>query len=196
MASKMKLFWTRREARTQIRSVRQRTLVTSILATGLAVLLGLSGAGGTYAWLSASGSTPGATVRSGTLALLINSSSSAVLGNWVVAPTKPVAKSFTVTNTGDAPAVLAAKITATTTPAITANATARVTPVANSAACVPGLSGAAGALNGFTNTAGLGAVAAKATVTMCLEIGLATNTPLSVNGQTLNFTLNISGTQK
>jgi hypothetical protein len=134
-------------------------------------------------------------VRSGTLTLLVNNSSSAALGDWAVAPSTPIAKSFTVTNTGNAATDVLAQIATTTNPTLASYATARVTPVANAAACVVGLSGAQGPLNGYTSPAALSTVAVGATQTLCLEVGLLANTPSSVSGQSLNFTLNINGAQ-
>lgn len=185
----------RREARIQAKRASRRTLATSTLATGLAVLIGLSGAGATYALLSASVTAQGATVQSGTLTLLVNGSSSAALGNWAVAPSTPIAKAFTVTNTGDAAADLVAQTATTTNPSLASYATARVTPVANSGACTVGLAGTQGPLNGYTSPAALSTIAAGATQTFCLEVGLVANAPGSVSGQSLNFTLNINGTQ-
>lgn len=185
---------TRRERRINGRASRLRSLVASTLTTGLAVLIGVSGAGGTYAWLTASATAPGATVQAGTLTLQINGAASAALGTWEATPNTPQAKAFTITNTGNAPASLTGTIAATTTPALTPYATARLTNVASAAACVPGLGGAQGVLNGYTTTA-FDTIAVGATRTYCLEVGLAAGTPVSVSGQSLNFSLTITGTQ-
>lgn len=195
MAPTLKPALTRRERRRSERRARWRALAASTLATGIAVLIGVSGAGGTYAWLTANGAAPGATVRSGTLTLLINDSTSAALGNWAVAPTAPQAKAFKVTNTGHAPAKLTGKVIATTTPGIAAYATARITQVGSSAACTTGLGGTQGALNGYTTATGFDTIAAGASRWYCLEVGIAANSPATVSGQSLNFTLTIDGTQ-
>lgn len=194
MAAEQRTVPSRREQRVSARASRLRALVTSTLTTGLAVLIGVSGAGGTYAWLTASATAPGATVQAGTLTLQINGAASAALGTWEATPNTPQVKSFTITNTGNAPASLTGAIAATTTPALTPYATARLTNVANPAACVPGLGGAQGALNGYT-TAAFDTIAAGTTRTYCLEVGLAAGTPVSVSGQSLNFSLTVTGTQ-
>lgn len=114
---------------------RLRSLVYGTVASAIAVIIGLSGAGATYAFLSSTVSAPGATVTAGTLTIQINGSNSAALGPFAVSPSVPVAKAFSVQNTGNAPATLDAAISAATTPAITSHTLARVTEVANSAAC-------------------------------------------------------------
>jgi hypothetical protein len=168
--------------------------VASALATGLAVTIGVGGAGATHAWLSASAAAPGATVRAGTLTLQINGASSATLGGWEAAPDTPQAKAFTITNTGDAPAGIAGSILAPAV-ALAPYATARLTKVANQAACAPGLGGAQGALSGYTIPAGFDTVPVGAAHWYCLEVGIAAGAPITVSGQSLTFVLIVNGTQ-
>lgn len=173
---------------------RLRTLVTSTLVTGLAAVLGLSGASGTYAFLNATGSAPGATIRSGTLTLAINLEGSGALGTWTPSPSIPEARTFTVTNTGDAPATLSGLIEDRKPDAMAPYSTARVTPVTSGTACKAGLTGIQGPLVGYT-TANLSTLAPGAKGTFCLEVGLLSNTPISLSGQEFDFTLTITGVQ-
>lgn len=174
---------------------RPRALVRAFLASGAAVLAGLSGAGFSYAFLTSTANAPGATLTAGTLTLRINGSSSASLGTFAVSPSSPAARAFSVANTGDAPAAIAAEIKAATNPPITSYARARITPVATSAACAAGLGGPQGPLNGYSAALGGGALAAGATRWYCLEVALTAGTPATVSGQGLDFDVTLDGTQ-
>ena len=177
------------------RSIRLFSLVTTSLGVGLAVFIGLSGAGATYSYLRDSGTAPGATVQAGTLTLQINDSSSAALGAFSPTPNTPVAKAFKVTNTGNAPTALTATIAASSTPAITTYSLARITNVANAAACTTGLTGTQAPLNGYSTAAAFDTVAVGASRWYCLEIGLSSGAPASVSGQSFAFTLTVNGAQ-
>ena len=177
------------------RSIRLFSLVTTSLGVGLAVFIGLSGAGATYSYLRDSGTAPGATVQAGTLTLQINDSSSAALGAFSPTPNTPVAKAFKVTNTGNAPTALTATIAASSTPAITTYSLARITNVANAAACTTGLTGTQAPLNGYSTAAAFDTVAVGASRWYCLEIGLSSGAPASVSGQSFAFTLTVDGAQ-
>ena len=177
------------------RSIRLFSLVTTSLGVGLAVFIGLSGAGATYSYLRDSGTAPGATVQAGTLTLQINDSSSAALGAFSPTPNTPVAKAFKVTNTGNAPTALTATIAASSTPAITTYSLARITNVANAAACTTGLTGTQAPLNGHSTAAPFDTVAVGASRWYCLEIGLSSGAPASVSGQSFAFTLTVNGAQ-
>ncbi len=169
-------------------------LARATLATSVAVAVGVGGAGGTYALLSVTTQTPGATLTAGTLGLQLNGASSAALGAFAVSPNTPVAKALSVKNTGDVPATLRAEIAATST-AITSYARARITPVASAAACEAGLSGSQKTLNGYDEPLSGGSLAAGATRWYCFEVALATSTPATVSGQGLTFTVTVRGTQ-
>lgn len=174
---------------------RLRSLVYGTVASAIAVIIGLSGAGATYAFLSSTVSAPGATVTAGTLTIQINGSNSAALGPFAVSPSVPVAKAFSVQNTGNAPATLDAAISAATTPAITSHTLARVTEVANSAACVTGLAGPQGTLHGYSSALAGGSLQPAATRWYCLEVSLPAATPATVSGQGFNFTMTVGATQ-
>lgn len=174
---------------------RPRALVRAFVASGAAVLVGLSGAGFSYAFLTSTANAPGATLTAGTLALRINGSSSASLGAFAVSPGTPAVRAFSVANTGDAPATIAAEIAAATNPPLTSYARARITPVANSEACAAGLGGTQAPLDGYAAALGGGALAAGATRWYCLEVALAAGTPATVSGQGLDFGVTLDGTQ-
>ncbi|MGC3956102.1 MAG: hypothetical protein QM804_17980 [Propionicimonas sp.] len=177
------------------RSRRLRALVQATLASAVAVVVGLSGAGATYAFLSSTANAPGASVTAGTLTLQVNGASSAALGDFAVSPATAVAKAFRVTNTGDAPATLAAGIAASSTPQIASRTRARITQVANAAACTTGLGGTQQALPSYAEALGGGPLAASASRWYCLEVALVANTPVSTSGQGLDFTITVTGTQ-
>ncbi|MFT4294497.1 MAG: hypothetical protein QM582_03690 [Micropruina sp.] len=175
---------------------RLRALAQATLAASVAVLVGLSGAGATYALLSSTTNASGATLTAGTLGLQLNGASSASLGNFAASPNTPVAKAFSVRNTGDAPASLDAEIEATSTPQITAYTRIRITPVANASACATGLAGTPAVLDGYAATLGGGTLAPGAVRWYCFEIALAANTPGTLSGQGLGFTMTVNATQK
>ncbi|WP_413317399.1 hypothetical protein AA0Z99_11255 [Agrococcus sp. 1P02AA] len=168
--------------------------VTGLILTG-ATVLGIAGAGGTYALLSARAETAGATVTAGTLDLRVDGQAAAALGTLPVTPATPVARAFTVTSIGDVPSRLSASVSATTAQEITANAQVRITPVTSAAACAPGLSGPLAALNGYAAPS-LGRIEAGAQRTFCLEVRLNPGTPVAQSGQGIGFTMNITATQE
>lgn len=172
-----------------------RALARATLAASVAMVIGLSGAGGTYAFLTGTANAPGASLTAGTLGLQLNGASSAALGAFAVSPSTPVAKAFSVKNTGDVPATLAAEIEATSTPQISSRALARITQVANTAACTTGLGGTQTALHGYSATLGGGSLAAGATRWFCFEVALAANTPATLSGQGFGFGITINGRQ-
>ncbi len=175
--------------------LRLNNLVASTLITGLAVLLGLGGAGGTYALINSTSTASGGTIQAGTMILQINNSSSAALGNSPVTPNSPATKAFSVTNTSSVGADITGSVTTTETATLLGYATARITPVANQASCSAGLSGTQGALSGYKTSTSFSSLAAGETRWFCLELGLKAGTSGSVSGQTLNFTLTIDGAQ-
>lgn len=168
--------------------------LTGLILTG-ATVLGLAGAGGTYALLSARAETSSATITAGTLDLRIDGQASAALGNLPVSPAAPVVRAFTVTSVGDVPSTLRGSVTATTAQQITSSAQVRITPVASAAACAPGLAGALAPLSNYS-APNLGRIAAGAQRTFCLEVRLAANTPVAQSGQSIGFTLDITTTQE
>lgn len=158
--------------------------------------MGLGAAGGTYALLSANMNVEGSgvTITAGSFDLSIGGGSPAAN----ISPSTPSARAFTVTSVGDVPSTLSARITATTSTAITGNTEVRITPVADAAACVVGRQGISQPflnLSGYTSPP-LGALAAGETRTFCLEVRLKAETPVSQSGQGVAFTLTVTGTQR
>lgn len=184
----------RRSARRRVVAAYPWIWARATLAAIVAVVVGVGGAGGTYALLSVTAPFSGATLTAGTLGMQLNGASSASLGAFAVSPNTPVAKPFSVAITGDVPATLRAEIAASST-SITSYARARITPVAGAAACEAGLGGSQKALNGYDEPLSGGSLAAGATRWYCFEVALATGTPATVSGQGLTFTVTVRGTQ-
>lgn len=186
----------RRDVRLRARRrARARSLVAGTVIMAGAMLLGLTAAGGTYALLSANAQGPGATITAGSFDIRVNNQASAVLQPVVVTPNTPAVRPFTVSSAGDVPSVLSAQIVATSSQAITTNTQARITPVANAAACVVGLGGALADLNGYTLPT-LDRLTQTQTKTYCLEVRLKPGTPVAQSGQGVAFRLTVTGTQE
>lgn len=183
---------TNHTPRTRKRTAR---LLVACGVVGGALVLGLAAAGGTLALLSSSQTVPGATVTAGSLDLTVNGASTASLGGRSVLPGVPQVFPITVANTGTTPTALTTTITVTSAAAINDRLKARVTPVADAAACVPGLAGAQGALSGHT-AAELASLTAGGSTVVCLEIALDEATPISLSGQSASFTATVTATQK
>lgn len=174
---------------------RLRSLAWSTTVVTTATVLGLAGAGGTYALLQDTTSMPGATVQAGTLDLRINGQASAALGSWELSPAAGQVRTFTVTNTGNVAANLSASAAITSQQAIGTHTQARLTPVTSVAQCRTGLAGSQGALNGYS-VAALDTIAAGQTKTYCLELSLASNTPVTLAGQGVSFSLTVNAAQR
>lgn len=175
------------------RLIRRLALATGGVA--LATALGIAGAAGTTALLNARAPLEGATITAGTMDLNINGAAVATLGTWQVTPAAPQARSFTVTNVSTVPVDLGASIATTSSTAITADTTARLTRLSGAATCTTGLAGTSGPLPGYAAT-GLGTLAAGQSATLCLEVGLRADTPVERSGQAAAFTLTVTSTQR
>lgn len=188
---------TRRTARRQQRrSSRLRTLaVTSALTLG-ATVLGVAGAGGTYALLMAEVQTPAATITAGNLELAVRGTSGNNLGTWALTPATPVARAFTVASTGDVSATVSAKIAVTAAQPIATHTNARITRVAQASDCRTGLSGPQRALSGYEFAEAGHVLPAGQSATYCLELSLGTDTPAALSGQGVGFSLTINATQE
>lgn len=178
-----------------LRRQRRRSLVSTTVLSVAAVLIGVTGAGGTYAFLNDSQTLPGATVTAGTLELQINGASSTDLGNLQASPLLPASRAFTITNVGQTPAELSGHIVATSTPSLLPHTLARLTPVASAAACTAGLSGTQSTLQGYASNS-LGIINPNQTRWFCLEVGIVSGTSATHSGQSLNFTLTIDAEQR
>lgn len=173
-----------------------KRLVTSTLVLAGFTALGVSAAGGTYAFLTSTATAPGATVKAGSQSININDyvNQDAILGVWYVAPAIPVAGPFTVNNTGDTPVSLTATIASTSTTALTADATARVFAAVNGE-CAADLSATRAPLQGYTSPV-IGTLAPHASMVVCLEVGLKPDTDTSHSGQGLDFTVTVNAKQE
>ncbi|MCI9889405.1 hypothetical protein JT358_13190 [Micrococcales bacterium 31B] len=159
----------------------------------VAVALGVGLAGGTRAYLTVRANIANATITAGSLNLLVNNAENVTLATESLAPLKPYVVPLTISNVGTTGANLRATSVATSTTAITANATMRITPVATPAQCVAGLAGPQFALGAYSQP--LGVLAGGASGVYCVEVGLLASTPTSQSGQGVNFTITFAGDQ-
>lgn len=181
--------------RAALGGARLRSLALSTVLVASATVLGLGAAGGTYALLSASASTSNVTITAGSFGLRIGGESPSA----TVTLADPTARAFTVTSVGERiDSNLSVQVAATNSAAIIANTEMRITAVESAAACVPGRSGIAqpfAALAGYS-VPSLGELGAEQTRTFCLEVRLKPQTPVSQSGQSVDFTITVSGTQR
>ncbi len=157
-------------------------------------VIALLGVGGTFAYLVDAAAVPGASVRAGSLDLLIDGQKAVVWSGpaLTVAPSAPYAREFTVTNAGDVPTTVTAAFTSTG--ALAAHARVRITGLAGAATCTAGATGGLeGPLAAFPTTGddlGPGADARY-----CLVLSLV-DAPISLAGQSLGFTMTLTATQR
>ncbi len=175
---------------------RVRSLITAVALSAAAVLIGLSGAGVTYAFLTATAIQPGATITAGTAAIQIDGSAAATLGNRTLSPNTPAAWAFTVANTGSVKMDISAAIAATTSPAYSAATRALLVPVASTAACTATVGGTPAPLAGFTaTTSTMGVIAAGGSQVYCLVLSLPVGTSGTGAGSPLSFTVTVNAAQ-
>ena len=190
---------TRRERRAASRRARRRRRIRALaLSTSVitgATLLGIGTAGGTYALLNVRADLRGATLTAGSAGLRLNDAASADLGTVTVAPATPATLAAKVTNVGGVRLRLSAHTSATSSPGILPHTQVRLTPVANAAACAPGLGATPAPLSTFT-TQDFATLAPGASRWVCLEVSLRSGTPSDLAGQQVPFTLTVSGVQR
>jgi predicted ribosomally synthesized peptide with SipW-like signal peptide len=161
-----------------------------------AVILGVAGAGGTYAMWNNSTSLNLGTISSGKTGLTVNTQTdftiqpSAMSGMLLPGRSLITSAPLAVKNTG----TVALSVTAGS-PVITGQLTnylsVAVRQVASSAsACTPTAIG--GTMTTMTAPV---TVAAGSTIYICVEAQLATTAPSSVQGQSATFTVPLGGTQ-
>jgi len=155
--------------------------IKATLVLVVAIALGLTGTGGTYAYLNAAATaTPGSTVSAGTAALTVGSQSL----SWAnMAPGGSRTGTFTITNTGDVPLILSAAIAATMTPSSVSNPF--TISVANGSCPASGVP--AGTLNGT--------LAAGATTSACIVVTLPASAPSSAQSASAAIAATINGVQ-
>ncbi len=173
---------------------RLRSLVGTLAAATAAVVLGVSGAGVTHAYLNATAGPAASTITAGTAAIQINGSATATLSPTALSPAAPAVWAFTVTNAGDAPMSLAAAISAPGGPAYAASAKALLTAVPNAAACTAAVAGTPSVLNGYSAPA-LGALPVGASQWYCLVVSLPNPMPAAGSGSSHSFTMTVNATQ-
>ncbi|MFT4285885.1 MAG: SipW-dependent-type signal peptide-containing protein [Protaetiibacter sp.] len=177
-----------------VRSARTLGTTSAILAG--AVVLGLAGAGGTYALWNRTATVNAGTVTSGSVGLTVNAQTSYDIGassmTGVLLPgrsritTAPLA----VSNTGTTPLSVTAG-TPVVTGALASELNVAIRQVAGSgSSCTPTATGA----TPVTLTAPV-VVAAGATIYVCVEAQLKTTAPASAQGASAQFTIPLAGTQ-
>jgi len=184
-------------------ALRRLWAVTAVLAG--AALAGALATGGTYALLSSSVPAPAGTVRSGSAALAVESSPVVRLQGLV--PGGTTTNATTMRNVGDVPlsvTVAAADVTAAFDdgPGSTGQGASldelrlRVTPVAATADCRPGLAGTTQYIRAWATPTTVGAPLAKGVArTFCLEFLLDEDAPSFVQGGVDGLTFRVTGTQ-
>lgn len=187
-------------ARSARRRARTRSLMLTTLTLAAATALGVSAAGGTYAWLNASAPVSGATVTSARAGLTVNDAASATLTAFSLAPGVVRTTALKVSNTStpsgtSKPLALTpvATVTTTTTNAINGSVQMALTPVANAAACTAS-TGILQPMSSYPATT-LPSIAPAASQYVCLRVTLPAGTPATVSGQSVGFTIAFSADQ-
>jgi hypothetical protein len=172
-------------------------LITSLIVGG-AVLVALTGVGGSYALWNASAPVQAATLTTGTAALTIDGSAAASLGSLQatrLGPGSSVAQKVTVANTGNVPLTLSlSPTTVTADGGLAPYLLAQVTM--NTSDCsVAALGAASRAVSGYSvSTFGV-TLQPGASVPACVELTLSPQAPASVQGATASARFTLSGTQ-
>lgn len=159
----------------------------------VAATMAVSASSVTFALLSATAQSPGATLTAGTSGLLVDGGSSTDLGTWTISPQTSQARAVRIANTGDVDLTLSMTASATQN-ALAESIEVRLTRVGSSASCTVGLAGTVSALLGTPMPAG--DLARGATSWLCLELIVPADTQASASGQTIDFTLTLHGDQK
>jgi len=173
---------------------RRRVSFRAPLVGAALTVFALLGVGGTYAFLVDVAEVPGATVRAGSLDVLIDGQKAVAWSGagWALAPNAPVAREFTVSNVGDAPSTVTAAFASTG--ALAGHARVRIAPLTGSATCTAAtVGGIEGPITAFPNTGDN--LAPNATARYCLVVSLV-DAPIALAGQSLGFTLTVTATQR
>jgi hypothetical protein len=165
----------------------------------IAITLALLATGTTYALWNGQQAVPISSIRSGLTSLTINGATDYSIGNMSpLAAGQSAVVSLALINTGSTP--LSASVSSTSiisnTNDLASSLTVKLTSFVFPASCNTALPGAAPtAISGFTTTAAPWAVAAGATINLCLEVKLSDSAPASLQNGTTSFRLNIDATQ-
>jgi predicted ribosomally synthesized peptide with SipW-like signal peptide len=171
----------RRAPRRRHRVSALKRLVATISGVLVGIVLAVSGAGVTYAYLNAQTTVGGATLRAGTLGLTVSNVDATAF--TALLPGETVQRDITVTSTGDAKAAVTVKRTA---------AGPLVVSIA-SVACA-NVTGSTSWTTITTSAASIGDFTAGQARTYCLR-GSAPTSGLAENAST-GFTLDFVSTQK
>lgn len=185
----------KRPAQPRRRGLPKALVLGCLAAIGVSLAL----TGGSYALITTTSTVPGAQITAGSTTITVNGSSAATLPAsfaQALGPGQPATTALTIANTGTTPADVAVSSTAigTQSGSLANYLTARVSPVANTGACTPGLGSAAAPLSGFTSPT-LMTLQPGATGILCLELTLANTAPASTQNGSAAFTMTITGTQ-
>ena len=166
-----------------------------VCALVLAVVTAMGAAlgGGTFALLSAHAVTAGGVVRAGTAELHIDGLREAPLGSLPVSPAAPASRAVTIKNSGDADLAVLFASTAVGG-GLAQVAMLRITPIARTSECAPGLTGSLSPIAEFRYE-DVGRLAAGDTRVMCIEVFLPLGTSPEVSGESIDFALAVTGAQ-
>ena len=158
-----------------------------------AIVLAVTAAGGSYAYLSQAASIEPVTLSSGTAALTVTA---LTLPTTKLAPGNKVSSSVIVSNTGQVP--LALRVTGLTGPAtptaLSGALEIGLAVVAQTATC-PTVATWTGTIATATTTALNSTVAVGGSSKLCVYATLPSTAPLNSQGATATFGISIDGTQ-
>jgi predicted ribosomally synthesized peptide with SipW-like signal peptide len=173
-----------------------RSILTATAVMAGAVILGVAGAGGTYAMWNNTTSVNIGTISSGATGLTVNAQTnysiptSAMSGMLLPGRSLITSAPLAVKNTGTVGLTVAAGSPVITGP-IASDLAVAVRQVASAAStCTPTAIG--GTMTTMTAPV---TIATGSTIYVCVEAQLATTAPSSVQGQSATFTVPLNGTQ-
>lgn len=173
---------------------RSAARLTAIVAAATVVALG--GAGGTLAYLRDSAAVAsGATIRAGSLDLLVHGATSAHLGTVTLTPGTGAAYTVPVSTTGAARATVSGTVTTTGDAALAAAVRLRAVEVPTAGACHPTTTGGVDAtLATFPQTSFL-TLEPASTRNLCLVLLLPAGADATLANRTLTLTLDLVASQ-
>lgn len=183
----------RRHAR---RGARIRGLLSGTALSAAAIVVAVGAAGGTYALWNESETAEGATVRTGSIELQVETAASYTIEDMNLRgllPGRSVvhASPLSITNAGDVPLEVSWSNTdiASSSPDLAANVIVGVRLAPASGPCVTT------ALTAVTLPATLTSLAVGEAKRICIETALSSTAPASVQGATAALTLTLTGAQ-
>ena len=170
-----------------------RGLLSAASIFAVAIFMGLTATGGTYALWNTTASIPGGTVTTGSAELKINNLASYTVPALAPAKLYPgrsivSAAPMNFSNTGTTKLLFTPTSTVVTVdPSFSGWVDIALTP-ATATTCSPSSSGSTPVSASVT-------IAAGAAVSMCLEVRLKATAPASVQGRTVTFSVAVNATQ-